>query len=186
MIAATLEFVENETRMRPREALDLALLVEGVVDDLADLGRDVSLARAAPATVLGDPLLLKRLFANLINNAVTYGHRATVTLDVRDSEAIVEVTDEGPGLSPVDLDRAFEPFYRAEASRNRSIFAAEMASLSSERAKSNSASNMNRGGSARSKKMKSLYWRIGASVAKFSSRQSESSSRRPESSRASS
>jgi two-component system OmpR family sensor kinase len=119
MIAATLEFVENETRSRPREALDLALLVEGVVDDLADLGRDVRLERAAPATVCGDALLLKRLFANLVNNAVIYGRRATVTLDTVDSKAIVEVTDEGPGLSQADLDRAFEPFYRAESSRNR-------------------------------------------------------------------
>lgn len=119
MIAATLEFVENETRSRPREALDLALLVEGVVDDLADLGRDVHLERAAPATVCGDALLLKRLFQNLVNNAVTYGRRATVTLDTLDRKAIVEVTDEGPGLSQADLDRAFEPFYRAESSRNR-------------------------------------------------------------------
>jgi signal transduction histidine kinase len=119
MIAATLEFVENETRSRPREALDLALLVEGVVDDLADLGRDVRLERAAPATVLGDALLLKRLFANLVNNAVTYGRRATVTLDTPNGKAVVEVMDEGPGLAPADLDRAFEPFYRAESSRNR-------------------------------------------------------------------
>ena len=119
MIAATLEFVENETRSRPREALDLALLVEGVVDDLSDLGRDVRLERAAPATVRGDAILLKRLFANLVNNAVTYGRRATVTLDTRNGEAIVEVVDEGPGLSTADLDRAFEPFYRAETSRNR-------------------------------------------------------------------
>jgi two-component system OmpR family sensor kinase len=119
MIAATLEFVENETRSRPREKLDLALLVEGVVDDLADLGRDVRLDRAAPATVMGDAILLKRLFANLVNNAVTYGRRATVTLDTPNGAAIVEVTDEGPGLSPTDLERAFEPFYRAETSRNR-------------------------------------------------------------------
>lgn len=119
MIAATLEFVENETRSRPREALDLALLVEGVVDDLADLGRDVRLDRAAPATVCGDALLLKRLFANLLNNAVTYGRRATVTLDTLDHKAIVEVVDEGPGLMSGDLERVFEPFYRAESSRNR-------------------------------------------------------------------
>jgi signal transduction histidine kinase len=120
MIAATLEFVENETRPHPGERVDLALLVEGVVDDLADLGRDVKIVRVAPATVLGDSLLLKRLFGNLINNAVFYGHRATVTLDAGRRRAVVEVTDEGPGLSAADLVRAFEPFYRAEASRNRS------------------------------------------------------------------
>ncbi|MDB5693036.1 MAG: hypothetical protein JWO81_2099 [Alphaproteobacteria bacterium] len=120
MIAATLEFVENETRLHPGELVDLALLVEGVVDDLADLGRDVRIERVAPATVLGDTLLLKRLFGNLINNAVFYGGRATVTLEAGHGQAVVEVADEGPGLSAADLERAFEPFYRAEASRNRS------------------------------------------------------------------
>jgi two-component system OmpR family sensor kinase len=119
MIAATLEFVENETRLRPGEKVDLALLVEGVVDDLADLGRDVRIERSAPATVLGDTLLLKRLFSNLINNAVFYGGRATVTLEAGQGKALVEVADEGPGLSAADLERAFEPFYRAETSRNR-------------------------------------------------------------------
>ena len=32
---------------------------------------------------------------------------------------MVEVADEGPGLSAFDISRVFEPFYRAESSRNR-------------------------------------------------------------------
>jgi signal transduction histidine kinase len=119
MIASTLEFIADETRVRPQEAVDLALLVEGVVDDLADTGRDVTLASVAPATVVGDPILLKRLFANLLNNAVTYGQRASVKLSAADGWAEVDVADSGPGLSEGDLQRAFEPFYRAEGSRNR-------------------------------------------------------------------
>jgi signal transduction histidine kinase len=120
MIASTLEFIADETRARPQEAVDLALLVEGVVDDLADTGRAVALAGVEPATVSGDPILLKRLFANLVNNAVTYGHRATVTIKVAGGGwADVEIADAGPGLGEADLERAFEPFYRAEGSRNR-------------------------------------------------------------------
>lgn len=120
MITATLDFVENEARPRVRDKVDLALLIEGVVDDLADLGRDVRLTGTEPTTIEGDPLLLKRLFANLINNAVTYGRRAEVSLTVEPHWAVVEIGDEGPGLSESDLERVFEPFYRAETSRNRS------------------------------------------------------------------
>jgi signal transduction histidine kinase len=119
MIAATMDFVQNETRTRVRERLDLALLVEGVVDDFADLGRPVVLAKSEPAIVRGDPLLLKRMFANLVNNALAYGQRASIELVTTDGQAVVDVLDEGPGLSQDELARAFEPFYRAERSRNR-------------------------------------------------------------------
>jgi two-component system, OmpR family, sensor kinase len=119
MIAASLEFADAEARPHIRERLDLALLVEGVVDDLSDLGRDVTLERRDTATVHGDHLLLKRLFTNLINNAVTYGRRALVTIHSLDGSAVVDIDDEGPGLDKTSLDRAFEPFYRAEGSRNR-------------------------------------------------------------------
>lgn len=119
MIAAALEFAHAEARPRQSERVDLALLVEGVVDDLTDLGRDVTLTGSEHATVVGDPLLLKRMFTNLVNNAVTYGRRANVTVERNGSSGIVRIDDEGPGLDPASLARAFEPFYRAETSRNR-------------------------------------------------------------------
>lgn len=119
MIAASLEFADAEARPQVRDRLDLTLLVEGVVDDLADLGRPVALTKAASTTVVGDSLLLKRLFTNLVNNAVTYGRQAIVSVHQDAGRAIVDIEDDGPGLDPVSLYRAFEPFYRAESSRNR-------------------------------------------------------------------
>ena len=120
MISATLEFTNAEARPQVKERLDLASLVEGVVDDLADMGRPVSVEGSAHATIVGDPLLLKRMFINLINNAIVYGHRALVRIERGTSAAIIDVDDEGPGLDPAILGRAFEPFFRAEGSRNRS------------------------------------------------------------------
>lgn len=119
MISVTLDFVQNETRLQPHEPIDLGLLVEGVVDDLTDLGHDARMIENHPVTIQGDIVLLKRLFANLIANAVIYGKRAAISLTVEDGHAVVDVADEGPGLEPDDLERVFEPFYRAEASRNR-------------------------------------------------------------------
>ena len=119
MIQATLDFVHNDARRQPPEPLDLALLVEGVVDDAADLGDDVKLVRADPVVIAGDPVMLRRLFANLVSNAVHYGKCARLSVVGEAGRAVVEVADEGPGLSAFDISRVFEPFYRAESSRNR-------------------------------------------------------------------
>ena len=50
---------------------------------------------------------------------MTYGRRAVISVRRQDSYAVVDIDDEGPGLSETSLKRAFEPFYRAESSRNR-------------------------------------------------------------------
>ncbi|WP_243451187.1 ATP-binding protein [Sphingosinicella sp. CPCC 101087] len=120
MIAGALDFVQNETRLQPLEPVDVALLVEGVVDDFADTGGNAVMVEAAPATIKGDPVLLKRLFANLVGNALTYGSSAEVRIRTEGERVIVDVADRGPGMSTDALARAFEPFYRAEGSRNRS------------------------------------------------------------------
>lgn len=120
MISTTMDFVQGVAQDRPHELLDIALLVEGIVDDFADTGADVRIGRTEPVTVMGDPLRLKRLFSNLISNAVTYGQRAEVEVRVEGNRVIVEICDEGPGLGEQDIARAFEPFFRAESSRSRS------------------------------------------------------------------
>ncbi len=98
-----------------RVPIDLAALLQKVVD-----GRDaVTLEVAATATTLGDYAALRRALANLVDNAEWYGAQAYVTLAVEEFEAIVRITDEGPGLPVTDLARAGEPFVRFEPSRNR-------------------------------------------------------------------
>jgi signal transduction histidine kinase len=119
IIDASLQFAEHESRMHRSERIDLQALIESVVDDLADLGRDVTLKNAVGGIVLADPVLLRRALLNLINNALDYGQRAEVELALSDSQAVISISDSGPGMSPADLERAFEPFFRAENSRNR-------------------------------------------------------------------
>ncbi len=119
LISTTLDFVDNESRPRVMEPLDLGLLVEGLVDDFADMGKPVTIAEVAPITIQGDMILLRRLFANLIDNAVKYGDAAHVTVRTQGMMAVVEVADNGPGMSQDHLARAFEPFFRGEPSRNR-------------------------------------------------------------------
>ena len=118
MIASVLAFIRDAAAVDRREDLDLLSVVEVVVDDAALTGGDVQLVDSVPLTVTGDAVALQRLLSNLVDNALKYGGAARVRIREQDRQAIVEIEDDGPGLSPADLARVFEPFYRADASRN--------------------------------------------------------------------
>lgn len=118
MIQGVLTFIRNESTPRRREKLDLLSMLECVADDAAMVGGEVEVLDASPLIVEGDPVALQRLFVNLVDNAVKHGGRARIGLRREGAAAIVEVDDDGPGLSPDDLERVFQPFYRADISRN--------------------------------------------------------------------
>ena len=65
---------------------------------------------------LGDEAALRRVFQNLIDNAIKYGAAGgSIRLSARRSGSTVDVTvaDHGIGIDPADQARIFEPFYRA-------------------------------------------------------------------------
>jgi two-component system, OmpR family, sensor kinase len=121
MIAVTLDFVHSEAIAPKREPIDLRLLIEGVIDDFSDRGGNANMVlhdAEGPITVLGDQLLLTRLFSNLVNNALNYGGDAQASLRRFQETVVVEIADSGPGMDQADLAHAFEPFFRAERSRS--------------------------------------------------------------------
>ena len=119
MISATLDFVRDRSIGGMREPLDFRLLVESVVDDQADIGHDVTLAAGNPITLKGDPIALRRAVANIVDNAMKYGERARLRVREADSQCILDVDDDGAGIPEALQERVFEPFFRAETSRNR-------------------------------------------------------------------
>jgi signal transduction histidine kinase len=118
-IGAAMAFVREMTRHVRRQRLDLRSLAESVASDAADAGGDVTLHPGPAIGMEGDAPSLKALLTNLVSNAVNYAGSAEVTLRAGRGVAIIEVADRGPGMIPADLARAFEPFFRAERSRNR-------------------------------------------------------------------
>ncbi len=65
--------------------------------------------------------LMVRLLGNLFENSVRYAGRGSVTVasDRHEKRVHVTVTDGGPGVEDADLERLFEPFFRADRSRSR-------------------------------------------------------------------
>jgi signal transduction histidine kinase len=70
---------------------------------------------AAPVHVQCDALRIEQVVANLVSNALKYSPPDTpvdVDVEVRGGEAVIRVTDRGPGLTADDQARLFEPFRR--------------------------------------------------------------------------
>jgi signal transduction histidine kinase len=118
MVEATLAFARDEAMGEPVREVDLLALVEGVVEDLAELGRDARLLEAERLVARIRPAALRRALRNLVENAVAYGGRARVRLSREGAEAVIAVDDDGPGIPADRLEEVFEPFVRLEASRS--------------------------------------------------------------------
>ena len=117
MIAGVLAFARGETA-GVRERLDFAALVQSLADDLAETGADVVVEDATAVEVTGDPLALRRLVANLLDNALKYGQRARVRVDRDGDCARLVIEDDGPGVPDDALERVFDPFERGDAARD--------------------------------------------------------------------
>ena len=118
MIQALLAYSRVDTRGSSFEPVGVAELFERVTDDLsikiAETDGTVSIPSTA-ATVRGDPSQLAQLFQNLIDNGIKYNTgQPVVEVSVRHHDGMVsfEVTDNGIGIEPDQLDGIFEVFQR--------------------------------------------------------------------------
>ena len=119
MVAATLTFVRDATRHGERTPLELSSLLESLCDEMAETGSKTEVANSQKVVLEGDPVALRRLFTNLLENAVKFGGAARARIFREDASAVVEIDDDGPGIPPEEAERVFEPFYRREPSRSR-------------------------------------------------------------------
>lgn len=119
MIDATLAYLRGDAEPEEPRQTDLASMLSTLVDDAFDAGRPASFEGPRHAFAVVRPLAVKRTFANLIDNALTYGGCARVTLSDGGVQLRVTIDDDGPGIAPADIERMFEPFQRMDASRNR-------------------------------------------------------------------
>jgi two-component system heavy metal sensor histidine kinase CusS len=96
----------------------MAEYFEGLTDE-----RNIRLEWRADGSVWADPLLLRRALANLLANAVRYADAGTAISTVTEQGpegTTLYVENRGPTIEPHHLERLFDRFYRADASRHRS------------------------------------------------------------------
>ncbi|SHG61209.1 sensor histidine kinase [Streptoalloteichus hindustanus] len=112
LVPVAVEAMESARAVDPHRPLSLVILPESGGDDVP------------PATVLGDEVRLHQVAANLLGNALTHtppGTPIVVRVGVDDGlrHGLLEVVDRGPGLTPEQVERVFERFYRGDPARTR-------------------------------------------------------------------
>lgn len=85
-------------------------------------GEQIILNVPEGTTVISEPELLSRAVGNVLRNAIRYaGHAGPIVIDAtrRNDEAIITITDSGPGVPEDALPRLFDAFYRPDIARSR-------------------------------------------------------------------
>lgn len=105
-------------------SVDLALIAEDVVDayraEIEQSGRTLALVADDDMIVDGDPDLLTRALANLLDNALKHSRAQasiSVTVAQSGSAASICVQDDGPGVDPASVETMLRPFGRLDAAR---------------------------------------------------------------------
>jgi len=123
LLESLLTLASSERELDHREPVDLAQLAGHVLlTPRPDMQRNrLELATALePAPAAGDPALIERLMANLVDNAVRYnrpGGRVEVRTASLNGHAVVSVSNTGPVVRQAETERMFEPFQRLAGGR---------------------------------------------------------------------
>jgi two-component system, OmpR family, sensor kinase len=109
---------------RKPEIVDLSQVAREVVIEQAMLAQakkiDLGLTRDDPVRLLGDSEGLRAMIGNLVNNAIRHSPehgKIDVSISLHDQEALLEISDTGPGIPEADRERVFDRFYRREESK---------------------------------------------------------------------
>jgi two-component system osmolarity sensor histidine kinase EnvZ len=120
LIARCLEISRDITE-HDAEDVDLCELIADVATRFSHAGTEIRGHSGFACRVRVRPLALRRILANLVDNAARYGAGEAVDIEYRRTGDRIEilVMDRGPGIPETERDAVFRPFYRLEPSRSQ-------------------------------------------------------------------
>ncbi len=121
LLDGTLAVSRGQFRISERKLIDLRTVLASVANDGGASGQRVRTElKPTPVVIRADPVALRRLFANLVGNALKYAPHCVIRL-WREAGAVVAIDDDGPGIPAESREAVFDPFFRIEDSRSAAI-----------------------------------------------------------------
>lgn len=129
LLDALLRFARLDSGRTPLD--NQSVRVDELIAEVCDSVEVLATEKRQTVEVVGDPslivvadrLLLRHAVMNVLHNAICYspaGTKVQARCFHRDTEAVVEIADEGPGIAPEHQQKIFERFYRIDKARSRS------------------------------------------------------------------
>jgi signal transduction histidine kinase len=116
LIEALLTLARSQRGLESREAVDLRNVTAEVVRATPSNGIKIEM-ELGDASTTGDPAMVERLVANLVQNAVRHNEPhgwVTAWTGMRDGDPTLEVTNAGPVVNPEQVDELVKPFSRLD------------------------------------------------------------------------
>jgi signal transduction histidine kinase len=114
LVAGFIAFARDDPAEEARVRIDLSALLQSITDDRVEARQNVVFEGEERVIITAQSLGLKRLFSNLVDNALKYGASAKITLKREEGQVVVDVEDEGPGVPADQRESVFEPFVRLQ------------------------------------------------------------------------
>lgn len=114
MITEILDFAKEDMHRTQKTKFDINGLLLSICHEHIDKGCALTItAHSTWVPFFGSPLAMKRTFNNLIENAIKFGHKIWVKLQLTSNQISIVFEDDGPGIPQDELDKVIKPFYRS-------------------------------------------------------------------------
>ncbi|QIO32079.1 ATP-binding protein [Bradyrhizobium sp. 1(2017)] len=117
MLESVLSLLRDDRKVEAVTLVDIASTLQLVADQFSDMGHVVHYDGPGCATAAARPDDLHRGVTNLVENAVRFGAEVTIRLDVSGTTLVIDVEDDGPGISDARKQEMLEPFVRGDDAR---------------------------------------------------------------------
>lgn len=117
MLESVLSLLRNDRKIEAVTLVDIASTLQLIADQFGDMGYVVHYDGPASATAAARPDDLHRGVTNLVENAVRFGAEVTIRLGMAGTSFVIDVEDDGPGISDARKQEMLEPFVRGDDAR---------------------------------------------------------------------
>jgi signal transduction histidine kinase len=114
MVKGSLQIMTDGVEYENTSVIDLSLMLASILKKEEILGLPIKMNIKSNISMKGRALAIERLFSNVINNALSYGHGVEVSGQKKKTGIYIQIKDKGPGLSDADKENVFKPYYRLE------------------------------------------------------------------------